>query len=93
MRSVRGRTDGTFGLGEPRRWLYLASCRLPDAGRTWRPRSTRQRRALAIVGSAASIVLFVIYLGPWAVIPLAVDLFILWGALIYGWTRSTFATA
>ena len=49
-------------------------------------------RPAAIVGSVASIVLFVIYLGPLAIVPLAVDLVVLWGVLIQGWTQSTFTT-
>ena len=49
------------------------------------------RRPAAIVGSVASIVLFLIYIGPWAILPIAVDLFVLWGVYAQGWTQSTFA--
>ena len=48
-------------------------------------------RPAAIVGSVASIVLFLIYLGPGAVIPIAVDLVVLWGVFAQGWTQSTFS--
>jgi hypothetical protein len=46
-------------------------------------------RPAALVGSLASIVLFGIYLSPWAVIPLGVDLVVLWGVLIQGWTQAS----
>ena len=50
-------------------------------------------RPAAIVGSVASIVLFLIYLGPWAIIPIAIDLVVLWGVFIQGWTQSTFTAS
>jgi hypothetical protein len=50
-------------------------------------------RGAAIVGSVSSIVLFVLYLGPWAIIPIAVDLFVLWGVFVQDWTQSTFTGA
>ena len=48
-------------------------------------------RPAAIVGSVASIVLFLIYLGPGAVTPIAIDLVVLWGVFVQGWTQSTFS--
>jgi hypothetical protein len=43
-------------------------------------------RPATTVGAAASAIAFVIYLGPWALIPLAVDAVVLWGVLVQGWT-------
>lgn len=40
----------------------------------------------AVVGSVASIVLFLIYLSPLSIIPLAADIAVLWGVLIASWT-------
>jgi hypothetical protein len=45
-------------------------------------------RPAAIVGGVSSVVLFVIYLGPWAVVPLAVDAVVLWGIFAQGWTHT-----
>lgn len=40
----------------------------------------------AVVGSMASILLFVAFAGPWAILPIAIDLIILWGVLVQHWT-------
>jgi len=48
-------------------------------------------RPAAIVGSVASIVLFLIYLGPGAIIPIAIDLVVLWGVFVQDWTQPTFS--
>jgi hypothetical protein len=47
----------------------------------------------AIVGASASLVLFLVYASPLAVIPLIVDLVILWSILSQGWSVATFARA
>jgi hypothetical protein len=39
-----------------------------------------------LAASAASGVLFLIYLGPWALIPLLIDAVLLWGVLSRGWS-------
>jgi hypothetical protein len=39
-----------------------------------------------VVSSAASGLLFVMYVGPWALIPLLVDAVLLWGVLSRGWS-------
>jgi hypothetical protein len=43
-------------------------------------------RPAVVVSSAASVVLFVMYLSPWALIPLLVDAVLLWGVLLRGWS-------
>lgn len=45
----------------------------------------------AVLGAASSIVLFLLYLGPGAVPPLIVDVVVLWGVLIAGWTPASLA--
>jgi hypothetical protein len=40
------------------------------------------------VGAAASIALFILYLGPFSIIPIAIDVFLLWGVFIQQWTVS-----
>lgn len=42
--------------------------------------------ALVVSGSLASIALFVLFAGMWAILPVAVDLLLLWGVLAQGWT-------
>jgi hypothetical protein len=39
-----------------------------------------------VLASAASGVLFLMYLGPWALIPLLVDAVLVWGVLLRGWS-------
>ncbi len=46
-----------------------------------------------LVGAAASLVLFLVYMSPLAIIPLVVDLIILWGVLSQRWSVATFAGA
>jgi hypothetical protein len=46
-----------------------------------------------LVGACASLVLFLVYMSPLALIPLIVDLTILWGVLSQGWSVATFAGA
>ena len=41
---------------------------------------------LAIVGSAASILLYVLYLSVYSIIPIAIDAILLWGVLAQQWT-------
>jgi len=41
---------------------------------------------LVAVGSVASILLYVLYLGPNSLLPIAIDLVLLWGVLIQHWT-------
>jgi hypothetical protein len=40
----------------------------------------------AAVGAVASIVLYVAFAGPWAILPIAIDLIVLWGVLVQHWT-------
>jgi hypothetical protein len=47
----------------------------------------------AIIGAVSSIVLFVIYLSPLSLIPLAADLAVLWGVFIAGWTPQSLTGA
>ncbi len=48
-------------------------------------------RPAAVIGAVSSIVLFVLYLSPLSIIPLVVDLAVLWGVLIASWTPQTLA--
>ncbi len=41
---------------------------------------------LVVAGALASIVLFVVYLGPLSIIPIALDLILLWGVALQHWT-------
>ena len=50
-------------------------------------------RPAAIAGAIASAILFLLYLGPWAVVPLALDAVILWGVLLQDWTPASLAGA
>jgi hypothetical protein len=43
-------------------------------------------RPAALVGAISSIVLFVIYLSPLAIVPLMAELAVLWGVLVADWT-------
>jgi hypothetical protein len=49
-------------------------------------------RPAVAVASAASGALFVLCLGPWAVIPLLIDAALLWGVLSRGWSVQGLAT-
>lgn len=46
-----------------------------------------------VIGASASLVLFLVYLSPLALIPLIVDLVLLWGVFAQGWSVATFAGA
>jgi hypothetical protein len=41
---------------------------------------------LVVVGSVASIVLYVLYLSVYSIIPIAIDVILLWGVLAQQWT-------
>lgn len=41
---------------------------------------------LVVMGSLASVVLFVLFVGPWTVLPIIVDAVLLWGVLLQQWT-------
>jgi hypothetical protein len=43
-------------------------------------------RPTVVLASAASGVLFLLYLDPWALIPLLVDAVLVWGVLVRGWS-------
>jgi hypothetical protein len=43
-------------------------------------------RPTVVLASAGSGVLFLLYLGPWALIPLLVDAVLVWGVLVRGWS-------
>jgi hypothetical protein len=45
-------------------------------------------RALVMVALVASILLYALYFGPLALIPIALDVAILWGVLAQGWSMS-----
>ena len=46
-----------------------------------------------VIGASCSLVLFLVYLSPLALIPLVVDLIVLWGVLSQGWSTTTFVGA
>lgn len=41
---------------------------------------------LVVAGSLASTALFALFAGPWSVLPIAVDVILLWGILLQQWT-------
>lgn len=41
---------------------------------------------LVVAGSLASIALFILFAGPWAILPIVVDAVLLWGVLLQQWT-------
>lgn len=43
---------------------------------------------LVIAGSISSIVLFILYFGPYSVLPIAINLLLLWGMLSKAWRLS-----
>ena len=43
---------------------------------------------LVVVAAVASALLYVLYFGMWALIPLVVDAVLLWGVLAQGWSRT-----
>ena len=38
------------------------------------------------IAAASSLILYVLYFDPWAILPLAIDIFLLWGVLIPHWS-------
>ena len=48
-------------------------------------------RPAAVMGAVSSMALFVLYLSPLSIIPIVVDLAVLWGVLIASWTPQTLA--
>lgn len=40
------------------------------------------------IGSIASLALYLLFLGPWAIIPIIIDLFLLWGLFFAQWTAA-----
>jgi len=44
---------------------------------------------IVIVSAAASAVLYILYFGVWAILPLLLDLALLWGVLLQHWTVSS----
>ena len=46
-----------------------------------------------ILGAASSLLLFVVYASPLALIPLIVDAVLIWGVLTQGWSTATVAAA
>jgi hypothetical protein len=41
---------------------------------------------IVIISAIASALMFVLYFGLWAILPLALDAFLLWGVLAQHWT-------
>jgi hypothetical protein len=41
---------------------------------------------LVALGAASSALMYVLYIGPWAILPLALDLLLLWGVYGLHWT-------
>ncbi|HYK96851.1 MAG TPA: hypothetical protein VEU77_00515 [Candidatus Acidoferrales bacterium] len=46
-----------------------------------------------VLGASCSLMLFLVYMSPLALIPLVIDLVVLWGVLSQGWAVATFAGA
>lgn len=67
---------GLAGLG-----LLLAA-----VGLFWNGVPSQWWPLIVIVSAAASVLLFVLYFGPWAILPLILDLALLWGVLLQHWT-------
>ena len=55
----------------------------------WIPRMFRPPahwwRPLVLAASVASALLFVLYLGPWSILPLTIDAILIWGVMAQGW--------
>jgi hypothetical protein len=45
-------------------------------------------RILVTTSAAASILLYALYFGPLSLLPIALDVVILWGVLLHGWSMS-----
>jgi hypothetical protein len=48
---------------------------------------------LVLLGACASLLLHSLYIGRWSLLPIAVDLALLWGVLALGWSASRLAGA
>jgi len=46
---------------------------------------------LTVFSSVASFLLYVLYFGRWAVLPILIDLVLLWGVFSQGWTPASLA--
>lgn len=42
------------------------------------------------IGSIASLALYLLYLGPWAILPIVIDIFLLWGIFVVRWSVAAF---
>jgi hypothetical protein len=38
------------------------------------------------IAAATSLILYILYLGPWAILPILIDAFLLWGILVPHWS-------
>ena len=43
-------------------------------------------RPLVLTAAIASALLFLVYLGPWSILPFAIDAVLVWGVLSQGWS-------
>jgi hypothetical protein len=62
---------------------FLGTIGLWVSGDLWRP--------LVLVGSAGSAILFALHLGPWAILPLALDAVLFWVAWSSAWAPTASA--
>ena len=46
--------------------------------------------SLTVTSAVASILLFTLYVGPWAVLPIMIDVVLLWGVVIQHWSVTEF---
>ena len=44
---------------------------------------------LVLIGAAASALMFLVFLGPWSIVPLIIDAALAWGVLTKGWDVAT----
>lgn len=42
------------------------------------------------IASVASLALYLLYLGPWAILPIIIDIFLLWGIFVVRWSAAAF---
>lgn len=63
----------------------------------WLPRMFRPPaqwfRPLVLTAAIASALLFLVYLGPWSILPFAIDAVLVWGVLGRGWSVATLGGA
>jgi hypothetical protein len=50
-------------------------------------------RPLVLTAAITSVLLFVVYFGPWSILPFAIDAVLAWGILAQGWTVATLTGA